>query len=63
MLYFRLYHRDTLHFCENCQHVKRMLAGPQGRYTVLDGKMSGFELCNECQAKARRDDCYRGPEN
>jgi hypothetical protein len=42
---------DTWHYCTNCQNW------PTSNYDQQGSKPTTGELCNECQAKARRGDC------
>ncbi len=51
MKYRRRLYSDTWHFVPTCQHwPKIMLKG----YKEQDKKPTTGELCNECQAKARK---------
>lgn len=42
---------DTWHFCSNCQNW------PTSNYDERQNKPTTGELCDQCQAKKKRDDC------
>ena len=42
---------DTWHFCRNCNNW------PTSDYTERQSKPTTGELCNECQAKKRSNNC------
>jgi hypothetical protein len=50
MAYRRSKRSDTWHFCRNCRHW------PTSNY-VERGTHPGGELCDECRAKRKRNDC------
>jgi len=53
--YLRLPHRDTWHYNLLCQHYKRLIDDGTVVIVRSEERPSTGELCNECQAKTRKE--------
>lgn len=53
MEYRQKYGSDTWHWCKNCTRY------PTSDYRSTNTKPQSGELCNECKAKDRDDNCRK----